>query len=514
MEDPRSTVRSWHGALLGLVTAAIALGVAQLVAGLLDPQTSPFVTVGQAAIDATPEWLKAWAIRTFGSRDKDVLLGGMSAVLLTAALGLGVVAIRRPRVAIAGLVVFGAIGAVAAMTRPAAGMLGAAPAVAGTVAAVIALRPLRRRMLGIEGGTTSEVGAGAVDRRRFLLTAAGGLGVAIAAGGIGATLGRRFRADDSRASVSIPAPDSPETEVAGVDPGVAGAEPYLTPNDAFYRVDTALLVPSVQAEDWTLRIHGMVDHELEITYANLLERPPIERDITLACVSNEVGGRYVGNARWIGIPLNDILEEAGVRPGADQLVSRSADGWTAGTPTAIVTDGRDAMLAIAMNGEPLPLAHGFPVRMVVPGLYGYVSATKWVVDLELTTFAAFDPYWIGRGWSEQAPIKTMSRIDTPRDGANIGPGEVAIAGVAWAQHTGIEAVEVSIDDGPWMPAELADEASVDTWRLWVHRWQASTGEHRIAVRATDRDGMTQTSQRVEPFPDGATGHHTIAVNVR
>jgi DMSO/TMAO reductase YedYZ molybdopterin-dependent catalytic subunit len=257
----------------------------------------------------------------------------------------------------------------------------------------------------------------------------------------------------------------------------------------------------------------VVDRELTLDYEELVARPMIERDVTLACVSNEVGGDYIGNARWIGTPLADLLDEAGVDPGASQLVSRSVDGFTIGTPTAVVMDGRDAMLAVAMNGEPLPIEHGFPVRMVVPGLYGYVSATKWLVDLELTTLDAYDAYWIQRGWAKEAPIKTQSRIDTPRFGDEVPAGTVAVAGVAWAQHRGIERVEVRVDGGAWQEAELGAEDTVDTWRQWVYRWDAAPGRRTIAVRATDGDGRTQTAELAEPFPDGATGHHTITVDV-
>ena len=270
-----------------------------------------------------------------------------------------------------------------------------------------------------------------------------------------------------------------------------GLSSFYTPNRDFYRVDTALVVPRVAAEDWRLRVHGRVRRELELDFGQLLARPLIERDITLSCVSNEVGGRYVGTARWVGAPLAELLREAGVEPGADQLVSRSADGFTVGTPTAVVLDGRDAMLAVAMNGEPLPLTHGFPVRMLVPGLYGYVSATKWLVDLELTSFGDFDPYWVRRGWARQAPVKTMSRIDTPRPLARQPAGRVAVAGVAWAQHRGIRRVEVRADGGPWRPARLAAEHSPDTWRQWVWPWEATPGRHTLEVRATDGTGATQ-----------------------
>jgi DMSO/TMAO reductase YedYZ molybdopterin-dependent catalytic subunit len=496
------------------VTAAVALGTAQLVAGFVNPQASPVLVVGQSAIDLTPEWLKAWAIRAFGENDKIVLLGGTGAVLMLAAVALGIGSVRRAWIGLAGLAAFGTLGVVAALSRPVARPADALPAVAAAGAGAIALLAMRRALT--ERPAQRGDGADhpwALDRRRFLLTGAAGIGAAFAAGGIGNVFARRFRADESRAAVTIPAPLSRAASARGSDLAVPGLGPFFTPNERFYRVDTALLVPSVMAEDWALRVHGMVEREITLDYEQLLARPLIERDITLTCVSNPVGGRYAGNARWIGAPLLDLLEEAGPLPGADQIVGRSVDGFTLGTPTAIAMDGRDAMLAVAMNGEPLPLEHGFPVRMLVPGLYGYVSATKWLVDLELTTFDAYDPYWVQRGWAERAPIKTMSRIDTPSPFLDLRPGEVPIAGVAWAQHVGIDRVEVSIDEGAWTPAELGGEDTVDTWRQWVYRWDATPGEHRLRVRATDRTGETQTPDRAEPFPDGATGHHEIVVRV-
>jgi DMSO/TMAO reductase YedYZ molybdopterin-dependent catalytic subunit len=502
------------GAAIGLVAAAAALGTAQLVAGLVNPQASPVFVVGQSAIDATPEWLKAWAIRAFGESDKAVLLGGIGAVLMLAAVALGIGSVRRVWTGLAGLAAFGTLGVVAALTRPVARPADALPAVAAAGAGAIALLAMRSALT--EGPTQRGGGADhpwALDRRRFLLTGAAGVGFAFAAGGIGNAFARRFRADESRAAVTIPTPASRAAPIGDAGLSVPGLGPFITPNDRFYRVDTALLVPSVMAEDWRLHVHGMVEREITLDYEQLLSRPLIERDITLTCVSNPVGGRYAGNARWIGAPLRDLLEEAGPLPGADQIVGRSVDGFTLGTPTGIAMDGRDAMLAVAMNGEPLPLEHGFPVRMLVPGLYGYVSATKWLIDLELTTFDAYDPYWVQRGWAEQAPIKTMSRIDTPSPFLDLRAGEVPIAGVAWAQHVGIDRVEVSVDDGPWAEAELAGEDTVDTWRQWVYRWPATPGEHRLKVRATDRSGTTQTAERAEPFPDGASGHHEIVVRV-
>ncbi len=289
--------------------------------------------------------------------------------------------------------------------------------------------------------------------------------------------------------------------------------PFRVPNGDFYRIDTALVVPSVRAADWRLRIHGMVQREVELDFAGLLAQPLVERDVTLCCVSNEVGGDLVGNARWLGLPIGPLLAQAGPAAEADMVLSTSADGWTASTPLDVLTDGRDALLAVGMNGEPLPIEHGFPVRMVVPGLYGYVSATKWVVDLEVTRFDRAQAYWTPRGWSARGPVKTQSRIDVPGDGARVRAGRVAVAGVAWAQSRGIRAVEVRVDEGPWAPARLGAEASVDTWRQWVFAWDAAPGRHTLQVRATDRRGDVQTGDQAPPTPDGATGWHTIEVTV-
>jgi DMSO/TMAO reductase YedYZ molybdopterin-dependent catalytic subunit len=500
------------GASIGLLAGGVAIGVAHLVSGLIDPLSSPVIAVGRAAIDLTPEWLKGWAIRTFGERDKTVLLIGIGVVLVLLAVALGVASERRAWIGFASLFALAAIGLAAALSRPDASALSVVPTIAGIGAGAGALVYLRRSSLPAGPGPEAEMPAG-LDRRRFLIASGVAAVGALAAGGLGNVLGRRLGADASRAGVTIPVPADRASPPGADHDDVRGLEPFFTPNDRFYRVDTALLVPAVTAEEWRLRIHGLVERELTLDYDQLLSRPLIERDVTLACVSNEVGGRYVGNARWIGVSLRELLDETGVDPRADQLVSRSADGFTAGTPTAVVTDGRDAMLAVGMNDEPLPVAHGFPVRMIVPGLYGYVSATKWLVDLELTTFDAFDAYWIRRGWAERAPIKTMSRIDTPAASSTVRAGEVPVAGVAWAQHRGIERVEVRVDDGAWLEAELAPAGTIDTWRQWLVRWNATPGDHRLQVRATDGDGLTQPETRTTPFPDGATGWHGVTVHV-
>jgi DMSO/TMAO reductase YedYZ molybdopterin-dependent catalytic subunit len=331
------------------------------------------------------------------------------------------------------------------------------------------------------------------------------------AGVLSRWLGEWASVKSARTAVSLPTP-SGTVAVSPVGSAVAGLN-YVVSNQDFYRIDTALVVPQVDPADWTLKIHGRVRTPITLTWADLLKRPMVERYITLSCVSNEVGGYLIGNALWLGVPIQDLLDEVGPDDGADQVVSRSVDGFTAGTPTKALRDGRDALIAIAMNGEPLPIEHGFPARMVVPGLYGYVSATKWLAELELTTFADFDAYWIPRGWAQLAPIKTESRIDKPRAGTMVS-GQTVIAGVAWAPHRGIAKVEVRVDEGTWQPATLAAVASVDTWRLWSLPWHATPGDHTLSVRATDNAGETQTEAIADPAPDGATGWHTVRVTAK
>ncbi|MGC4809656.1 molybdopterin-dependent oxidoreductase [Micromonospora sp. DT228] len=361
-------------------------------------------------------------------------------------------------------------------------------------------------------------GAAGVDpesRRRFLTGSGVLLGTAVVAGLGGRWLAGRRGVSAAREAIRLPAPVAPAPAVpAGADLAVAQLAPYVTPNFGFYRIDTALVVPQVDPDTWRLRIHGRVGTERTYSYADLLARPLVERYVTLACVSNEVGGDLIGNARWLGVPLRELLDEVDPDDDADQVVGRSVDGWTCGTPTAALRDGRDALLAVGMNGEPLPVEHGFPVRMVVPGLYGYVSACKWVTELELTRFADFDAYWVPRGWSAQGPIKTQSRIDAPRGRNRLTAGSVTVAGVAWAQHRGISRVEVRVDGGGWQQAELAPTVSVDTWVQWSWRWDATPGEHRLQVRATDATGQTQTERTQAVAPDGATGWHTVTVTVR
>lgn len=484
------------------------------------------IAVGNAVVARTPGFLKDFAVRQFGENDKAVLLGGMAVVLVALAAVAGWIGLTRIEVAVGLVLALGALAALATAvdTSTSASLVVAllAPLVTtavGATAIVLLLRPLREARepdagadpLGRRPGDDLPSG---FDRRRFLVAVLGTAAVATVGAGISRTLGTSGAAT-SRAAVKIPAPASAAPPLpAGTDP-LRGISPYLTPNRDFYRVDTALIVPDVPADTWRLRIHGDVDQELELDFAELLDQRLIERRITLTCVSNEVGGPYAGNATWIGVPLTDLLRRAGVRDGADALKCTSADGMVIGTPLDVVTDGRDAMIAIAMNGEPLPLDHGFPARMVVPGLYGYVSATKWLVDIEVTRFSEFEAYWTERGWAEKAPIKLASRIDVPRSFESFAPDAVRVGGVAWAQHVGVDNVEVRVDDGPWEPARLVPQDGIDTWRQWTWQWQDATpGDHELTVRATDADGNTQTSDRAQPRPDGSTGWHSVRFSVK
>lgn len=563
------TVPAWAGALAGLTAGALALGIAQLVAGLAGPETFPVVAVGDAVVDLTPAPVKDFAINTFGENDKTVLIGGVLVVLAGIAAVIGVLARRRLAYGYAGLALFGVVGVAAVLTRPGAGAADVLPTVAGVLCGGLALGWLLRRAGGGRGtaaaapevggtvpageaggevapgsggegavsevggagggGAGSEVGAGAgerpavmragagergFDRRRLITGVAGGIVVAGASAALGRQLGGRRELAATRVNLALPRPATPARPLPpGTDFRIPGLSSFITKNQDFYRVDTALVVPQVDPRAWRLRIHGMVDRPVEITYAELLNLPLTEADITLTCVSNEVGGPYVGNARWLGVRMADLLRRAGLQPGADMLLSTSDDGFTCGTPVDVVMDGRDALFAIAMNGEALPFEHGFPVRQVVPGLYGYVSATKWVVDVKVTRFDRDQAYWTPRGWAAKGPIKTESRIDVPKSGASLKAGRTTIAGVAWAQHTGVDAVEVRVDRGEWRQARLAAVPGPDTWRQWALDWDATPGEHTIEARATDAAGHTQTERQAPPAPDGASGWPAVTVQV-
>ncbi|WP_245733621.1 molybdopterin-dependent oxidoreductase [Lentzea jiangxiensis] len=494
-------MKATRSILIGLVSVAAALAAGHLVAGLVSPLASPFLAVGNTAIDLTPHPVKDFAIRAFGENDKVVLLAGMAVVLVALGVVAGLLSRRSPWPGTALAGALGLLGVAAVLARPTSTTWAVLAPLASLVVGVAAFRWLWAQ---------APAAAPAQDRRRFLIsTAAIAAGAGVAAVG-GQFLAGRVDVEASRRGITLrPGRKAPEIPF-GADFTREGTPPFLTPNEKFYRVDTALSIPRLRAEDWRMRVHGMVDNEMVLTYDDLLRRPLVEKTITLVCVSNEVGGPYISTSNFIGVDLAELLREAGVRPGADQLATRSVDGWTCGTPVAsIMAPGSNALLAVGMNGEPLPLERGFPVRMVVPGLYGYVSATKWLVDMELTTFDAFDPYWAERGWAKKAPVKVMSRIDRPKSFERVPVGRFVVAGIAWAQHLGVDEVEVRVDGGPWQQATLATEVNVDTWRMWRIELDLREGNHTVECRATDRNGYTQTNERAAPIPDGATGWHSM-----
>ena len=540
------------GAVVGVLAAAVAIGAAQLAAGLTVPQASPVVAVGQAAIDLTPAPVKNFAISAFGPADKTVLLGGILVVLALYAALVGILAVRRLAIGMWGLALFAFVGLVAALTRPDSTAECIVPTLAGAAAGAFALTRLARAAARLgtprspappapasppapktlappdlpappaAAGSSftylpnpDDPGPRGTARRRFLVSS-GIAAVAAAAGTVaGRELATRRDVTLARAELRFPRPTVAAPPLpAGSDLRIPGLSSFITPNGSFYRVDTALLLPQVDPSTWQLRIHGMVQREVTISFAELLRRPLIEDYLTLTCVSDPVGGPYVGNAKWLGASLAGLIRQARPRAGASQLLCTSVDGFTSGTPLQVVLDGRDALLAVAMNGSALPVEHGFPARMVIPGLYGYVSATKWVTDIEVTTFADASAYWVERGWSQQAPVKTESRIDVPAIGSTLRPGPTPVAGVAWAQHKGVAAVEVRVDRGPWHEARLAAVPDIDTWRQWVWEWQATPGDHLIEARATDKTGYTQTAVQAQPEPNGASGYPSATVTVR
>ncbi|NUU16254.1 molybdopterin-dependent oxidoreductase [Cellulomonas humilata] len=498
-------------ALAGVAAGVVTIGVGSLVALLTGPTSDPLVAVGSAFVDATPAWLKDFAASTFGTADKVVLGIGEVVVLLALAALAGVLAARRWAWGATLVVALGAAAGLAAMARPDAGTLAAAPAIVGAVAGLLTLRALVRRLPAAPGRPAPD----GIRRRAFLqaTAAAGALGLVGVAVGRAISAGARG-AQSARAAIRIPRPATTAAPVpAGVDVGVDGVGPWQTPADEFYRIDTALVVPQVDPSTWTLRVYGMVEQEITLTWDELLAGDLVEAWVTLACVSNPVGGDLIGNQKWLGLPLADVLARARPTADADMVLSRSVDGFTASTPLAALTDGRDALLAIAMDGEPLPVEHGFPVRMVVPGLYGYVSATKWVTELRVTRFADATAYWTDRGWSAEGPIKTQSRIEVPRPSSSVPAGSVVVAGTAWAQHRGVTGVQVRVDDGSWNDATLADDGGIDSWRQWSWTWDdAEPGEYQLFVRASDPLGP-QTGAVAGVIPDGATGYDTVRVTV-
>lgn len=522
--------RAGRGLIAGLLSGAVAIGVGQLVAGVTGPAGSPVVAVGSMSIDFTPPFLKDFAITSFGSNDKLVLVSGILVVLALFAAEIGAAAMRNLSRGLAGLAIFTAIGLFAAITRPNSSAIDLLPTLFGAAAAAAALYFLVRAAgpataaprAAADGPArppqpapaSAPAGTPEPGRRRFIAVSGAVAGTAVVTGLGGRLLSERSSVAHAQATLRVPAPASPGPSLPpGTDFKLPGLSSFITPNKTFYRVDTAIVLPEVAPASWSLRIHGMVRREMVLSFKELLHRPLIEDYITLCCVSNPVAGPYIGNARWLGVSLASLLRQAGIMAGADQLLCTSADGFTSGTPIKTVLDGRDAMLAVAMNGAALPVAHGFPVRMIVPGLYGYVSACKWITDIEVTTFAASHAYWTVRGWDQQAPIKTESRIDIPTGRNPLKPGRITVAGVAWAQHKGIDAVEARVNNGPWQQARLAAVPDLDTWRQWVWEWEAAPGTHIIQARATDKTGYTQTPVQAPPVPNGASGYPAVSVVV-
>ncbi len=501
-----------QAALAGVAAGAAALGGAELLAGLLPGAASPVVAIGDLIISLQPPGAKQFVVDLFGEADKLVLNLLIAAVAVAGAAMIGVLARRWP---IAGPIGFGAGGVLAlaaGLRDPQADAVTTFIVAAAAVGIGIWVLRWLFRLAAERGQHVAEMPEW--GRRRFLGTSLAVIGVAVGSGLVGRALLDRGRLAAAPAG-AIPdpvstAPPPPDAVALAVD----GISPIVTPNTDFYRIDTALIVPRPNLDEWRLRVTGMVDTEIVLTYEELVAMPLHDQYVTIACVSNEVGGNLVGNALWRGVRLKELLDQAGINPAATQIVGRSVDGFTTGFPTSYaLADDREPMVAVAMNGEPLPASHGFPARLIVPGLFGYVSATKWLTEIELTTWEAFDAYWVPLGWSKEGPILTQSRIDTPRGGASVAPGSVPIAGVAWAPDRGISAVEVRVDQGDWDAAELSAPISDATWVQFVYQWEAAAGEHTLEVRATDGTGEVQTDERTPPPPDGARGHHTIQVRV-
>ena len=519
------------------MATASGLAVAELLVGMISGSSSPVVAVGQKVIDLVPLPLKNWAVDTFGTSDKVVLVVTTLFLVFLAGIAIGGLMLEGRRVAASiGCGLISAAGVLAVLTRPDPTVGKIAPILVGGIVSLAVLWWLAPRMhqpggvaapveaVATVGDTSGEPalsytpmiipGFGSTDRRQFLTRGVGAASIAVIAGGAGRLLQRRYSVGNERAALALPqASARPAALPPNTDLEVTGLSPFVTPNGEFYRIDTALVVPQLSKDDWKLRIHGMVDNELELSFDDLLDREQIEAYATLACVSNPTGGPYVGNALWQGVRIADLIAEAGVDPGSTQLLSTSVDGWTCGTPVSSLNDGRTALLAIAMNGEPLPAEHGYPVRMVVPGEYGYVSATKWVVEWEFTTWEDAEAYWVPRGWSQQAPMKTMTRIEIPAHDQTVDAGTVAIAGSAWAVHRGVSAVEVRIDGGEWVRAELGGVPSQDTWRKWAVELDVEPGEHAVEARTTDGNGAVETEEVAGVAPNGASGYDMMTLKV-
>ena len=511
-------IRGW-AAFAGVVSAAVVLGVAEVLSLFVGAAGSPLFAVGSLVIDLAPAGVKEFVIAIFGTGDKAALLTLMGVLIVVISAAAGVLESRRPPFGVIVLGIGGLVALIAVVTRAGSTGFDGIATVLGAVAGVVVLRLSIERLGRWQRATGTRSGpvAGPSLERRGFLTLAIVAGAASVVAGTGARLinATSDKIAAIRTKLTLPkAAVAADPVPAGATIDVPGISPFVTPNTQFYRIDTALQVPSIDPDKWVLKITGMVENEVSLTFAALMAKPLEEHLATLTCVSNEVGGDLIGTALWLGYPIRDLLAKAMPKAGADMVLSTSVDGFTAGTPLSVLQDaGTNALLAVGMNGEALPLEHGFPVRMVVPGLYGYVSATKWVVELKVTKFSEDQGYWTPRGWDAKGPIKLASRIDTPLSGASVAAGTVAIAGVAWEQHVGVKSVEVRVDNGPWATATLADSISADTWRQWVYRWPATTGSHKIEVRATDASGRTQRQAHQPPAPNGSEGWHSITVSV-
>ena len=500
-------------ALSGILAAVAGIAAGHLVAGFVDPATSPVLTVGSTVIDLTPTPVKEWAVAHFGTADKPLLLGSVVLVTLAVAALIGLLARQHRGLATGLLALLVVVTGAAALTRPTFDIVDLLPALVTLVVGLGSFSWLTGLALDIHpesAATGAHPSRGATARREFL-----GGALAVATLSVLAAAGGQLRAGAQAAKrLVLPRPADPApTFPAGLEAKVPGITPLRTSNDTFYRVDTNLAVPRVDVDRWTLEVDGMVERPFSLSFDELAAMPLIERDITMTCVSNEVGGGYVGAARWLGVRLSDVLDRAGITGSPDQVLSTAVDGFTISTPLDVVRDGRDAMIAIGMNGTQLPEAHGYPARLITPGLYGFVGATKWLTRLTLTTYAAEQAYWTKRQWATDAPIKTSARVDTPRPLSTIKAGRTAIGGVAWAQHRGVGRVEVRIDDGAWQQTELGPDVNIDYWRQWYLPWDAEPGLHRIAVRAIDRKGQAQITERATPFPSGSSGIQEVVVTV-
>jgi DMSO/TMAO reductase YedYZ molybdopterin-dependent catalytic subunit len=499
--------------IAGVAAASVSLGVAQLVGIPFNARADARAAIGSVVIDLTPGPIKEWAIQTLGSLDKVFLAVVVLVVIAAIAAIAGSLETQRRPVGSAAIAAAGVLGCIAVLSRQGATALDTIPTVAGAMCGVAVMRLLTRRFWP---GTEDPADHDEPDARRRGLVMFGLLGLGVVSGVAGAVITRLAHSVAAdRKTFALPRPRSPAPPIpADVQPKGVALPSFVTANSDFYRVDTALSIPQLSHGDWRLRIHGMVDHEATYSFDDLAKFDVVETVTTLTCVSNLVGGNLISTGVWTGYRLADLLAAADVHADADMVLSTSIDGFTAGTPVQALTDGRDALLAVGLNGQPLPIEHGYPARLVVPGLYGYVSATKWVVELELTRFDRAQAYWTRQGWAARAPIKTESRIDVPRSNQKVPMGPVVFGGVAWAQNRGVRAVEVRVGDGGWQPAQLGASYSNQTWRLWSFPWDAKNiGKQTISVRATDNTGATQTEAQASPVPDGATGWHTINFTV-